>query len=201
MISRAALSTVVQGQPKYRSMLAGNVAYNPTAFVSIATSTPANGAASLTFSSIPSTYKHLQIRGIYKDVSTSSAQVAPLYIQFNGDSGNNYSRHNMEGDGATVTSLGVVNTSWIYIGLAGAVSTTGAYGASIMDIIDYASSSKNKVIRALAGANGNTTGTNYGVSLNSGVWVNTATITSVTVNAGNGGFATGTTFALYGIAS
>jgi hypothetical protein len=182
-------------------MLAGNTAYNPTAFDSIATSTPANGAASLTFSSIPSTYKHLQIRGIYKDVSTSSAQVAPLYIQFNGDSGNNYSRHNMEGDGATVTSLGVVNTSWMYIGFAGAVSTTGAYGGSIMTIMDYANTTKNKVIRTFAGANGNTTGTNYGVSWNSGVWVNTAAITSVTVNAGNGGFATGTTFALYGIAS
>jgi hypothetical protein len=197
MISRAAISGVVQGQPKYRSMLAGNTAFVPTSFDSIATAT-ATGA-SITFSSIPSGYKSLQIRGIYKDTSTSSGQVAPVYVVFNSDTGNNYASHYLRGNGTDATATAVTSTTWIRVDGAGVVSTTGAYGASIIDIIDYSSTSKNKTLRAFAGGNGNTTGTNYMASLSSGVWINTAAITSVTVYAGNGGFASGSTFALYGI--
>jgi hypothetical protein len=197
MISRATLSGVVAGQQKFRSMLAGNTGFVPTSFDSLATAT-ATGA-SVTFSSIPAGYASLQIRGVYKDTSTSSGQEAPLYVQFNADGGNNYTQHYLRGNGTAASSVGNASQSWIRIDGAGVVSTTGAYGASIINISDYRLTSKNKTLRAFAGGNGNTTGTNYMVSASSGVWLNTAAITSVTLFAGNGGFASGSTFALYGI--
>lgn len=180
-----------------RSMLVGNAPYIPTSFESIATLS-ATGA-SITFSSIPSTYKHLQIRGIYKDTSSSSSQFAPLFIQFNADGGNNYAYHYLRGDTSVAIASGVASTSWIRIDSAGVVSTTGAYGASIIDVVDYVSSAKNKTLKAIAGGDGNLTQTNYAVSYSSGAWFNTAAITSITIYAGNGGFASGSSFALYGI--
>lgn len=169
-----------------------------SSYESIATT--AGSGASITFSSIPSTYKSLQIRSLYKDSSTSSAQEAPLYIYFNGDTtSGNYAYHYLRGDGTSATAVGVASSTWMRVDGAGVVSTTGAYGTSIIDIIDYASTTKNKTMRALAGGNGNTTGTNYMVSLSSGVWLSTSAINSVTVYAGNAGFASGSTIALYGI--
>jgi hypothetical protein len=196
-VSRVKTSSVLQGFPKYRSMLGGNAAFNPSSFESIATAT--GTGSSITFSSIPSTYKSLQIRTLYKDSSTNSAQEAPLYIYFNGDTSGSYAYHYLRGDGSSATASGVASTTWMRVDGAGVVSTTGAYGTSIIDIIDYASTTKNKTMRALAGGNGNTTGTNYMVSLSSGVWLNTSAVTSVTVYAGNAGFASGSSIALYGI--
>lgn len=167
------------------------------AYESIATT--AGSGASITFSSIPSTYKSLQIRTLYKDSSTNSAQEAPLYIYFNGDTGGNYAYHYLRGNGSTATASAVTSTTWMRVDGAGVVSTTGAYGTSIIDIIDYASTSKNKTMRALAGGDGNVSQTNYMVSLSSGVWMNTNAVTSVTVYAGNSGFASGSSIALYGI--
>lgn len=63
MSNAGGMSTVT----RYTDMLAGNSFWNPwspsTDYDSIATTTVgAGGAASITFSSIPSTYQHLQIR-------------------------------------------------------------------------------------------------------------------------------------------
>lgn len=178
------------------SSISGNL-WPANSYESIATLS-ATGAA-ITFSGIPSTYKSLQIRGIYKDTSSSSAQEAPLFVQFNGDSTNNYAYHNIRGNGSAVLAEGVASTSWMRVEAAGVVSTTGAFGVSIIDFVDYASTTKNKTMRAFAGGDGNVAQTNYRVALSSGVWLNTSAVTSITINAGNGGFASGSIFALYGL--
>jgi hypothetical protein len=175
----------------------GGAAGGGASFESIATAS--GTGSSVTFSAIPSTYKSLQIRTLYKDSSTNSAQEAPLYIYFNGDTSGSYAYHYLRGNGSTATATGVTSTTWMRVDGAGVVSTTGAYGTSIIDIIDYASTSKNKTIRALAGGDGNVAQTNYMVSLSSGVWMNTAAVTSITVYAGNAGFASGSVISLYGI--
>jgi len=66
------------------SLLAGNAAFNPSSFESIATAT-GSGQTSVTFSSIPSTYKHLQIRIIARDNSGNGGGSGALRLRFNGD--------------------------------------------------------------------------------------------------------------------
>ena len=74
-----------------------------TAFDSIQTLTPSAGSTSATFTSIPSTYKHLQIRCISRRNDAGSALGTDL-IQFNSDSSANYAWHNLSGDGSTVSA-------------------------------------------------------------------------------------------------
>ena len=58
-----------------------------TAFESIATFSPTSGS-SVTFNSIPSTYKHLQIR-----YAITTSAYADIRFRINGDTGSNYTYH------------------------------------------------------------------------------------------------------------
>jgi hypothetical protein len=170
------------------------------AYESIATVTASGGQTSLTFSSIPSTYKHLEIRGIARDTLTIDGGVG-VKIQFNGDTGSNYVRHNLRGDGGNAVAganTGFDNIAFVG-GSIGDSSTSNAFGASIISIVDYASTSKNKTVRGFSGSEANTSSANFYVVLNSGLWLNTAAITSITLIAGQASYAAGSTFALYGI--
>ena len=203
MITRLKLSTIEQGLPKYRSMLAGNDAYQPTAFESIATSNPTGGAASITFSSIPSTYQHLQIRAIVHD--NYATDKAPntgfdLNFQFNSDSGTNYSNHYLYGNGSSAVAAGAANSSIINLPGTNQISTANYMSVAIIDILDYASTSKYKTVRTFCGADANGTGTtNRCVALNSGSWRSTSAVSTIQIFAWGTGFVAGTQFALYGI--
>ena len=182
------------------SLLAGNTAFNPSSYESIATFTAAGGETSLTFSSIPATYASLQIRGIYRDQYTANPYSAELRVRFNSDSGANYVSHWLQGDGSTAagqSNTGANQIKIISAGVADAVSAN-IFGVSIIDIHDYASTTKNKVTRAFAGANDNTSSTEFKVSLDSGLWLDTSAITSISLLAPNN-FKAGSTFSLYGI--
>lgn len=196
MITRLAKSSLAQDLPRYRSMLAGNDAYIPTAFESIASSTT-SGVSTLTFSSIPSSYQHLQLR--YNLVSSSSSMA--INIRVNGDTGSNYWWHILWGRGSTVGagSSGSAVTSMLAYdnNVEGTVATYPNVG--IIDIHDYASTTKNKTLRAFTGADNNGGSPNGMVQLISGNWNNSSTaINSITIFA-SGSWTTGSTFALYGI--
>lgn len=175
MITRATLSSVNQGLPKYRSMLAGNTAYSPAAYESIASYT-APAAASVTFSAIPQTYKHLQIRFNVSQPATGGS----LYVQFNGDTGSNYARHNLfASSSAQYRSSSATST---VIQLAGIGSGLYYYNnAGVCDLYDYTNTSKTKTIRTYAGTIWETA--SNCIELNSGVWNNTSAITLITVSA------------------
>lgn len=202
MITRLKLSTIEQGLPKYRSMLAGNDAYIPTSFESIATVTATGGESSLSFTSIPATYQHLQVRGIARDTSTAFYGDIGLKFRFNSDSGNNYASHQLYGNGSSAGTSSATSANGIS-GWFGQVnsgsSNTTVYGVSILDIHDYASTTKNKTTRLFAGSSANQTTTDFGVALSSGLWMSTSAITSITILANYANIAAGTTFALYGI--
>lgn len=188
MITRLANSSLAQDLPKYRSMLAGNAAYIPTSFDSIATSTPTSGT-SVTFSSIPNTYQHLQIRASIQAGDGSGR------IRLNGSSStNDYAAHLLRGDGASVIASGAGTGSYDGVPYYNYYSTaTGA--VIIVDIHDYASTTKNKTVRIANGIDIN--GGGY-MALWSGLYISTTAVSSITVTA-SGGFTTGTTIALYGI--
>jgi len=159
------------------------------------------GAASVTFSSIPGTYKHLQIRGIMRSSRATFGNGGSNY-QFNGDTGNNYSWHSINGDGSSATARNATTTYRIATNSnAESGASANTFGTIVFDILDYANTNKYKTTRALAGVDINGTVAGYGgiIELVSGNWRSTSAITSITIAADNPNYVQYTSFALYGI--
>ena len=154
------------------------------------------GASSITFSSIPSTYTHLQIRAIARTDRASEGDA--LGMQFNGDTSNNYSRHQLNGDGSSASGDGAANTTFMQINrFTGASANTSVFGVMVADVFDYANTNKFKTVRTLGGYDNNTSGL---ITLNSGNWRNNAAVTSITLYSINSAsLVQYSSFALYGI--
>lgn len=178
------------------SSISGNL-YSAS-YDSIATTTVgAGGTSTITFSSIPAGYTHLQIRGILRASRNDAAD--GIIIQYNGDTASNYSSHFLRGEGASAGAEGVANQSSMRIQdtMAGQTSAANLFGTVIIDILDYSNTNKNKTQRSLGGNDRN--GAGY-IDFSSGNWRNTNAITSISINALYGtGFAQYTSVALYGI--
>ena len=181
-----------------RSMLVGNAPFIPTSFESIATVTVgAGGSSSISFTSIPSTFTHLQIRGIMKQAGTS-VDIEYLIATFNSSS-TGYSYHNIRGDGSSVVASGAGSQSNAPISVASPSnhsSYANMFGTAIIDILDYANTNKFKTIRTLGGMDGNGSGN---INVNSGAWQNTAAITRIDLTSQSFNFVQYSSFALYGI--
>lgn len=161
----------------------------------------AGGSASITFSAIPSTYKHLQIRAIMRDQRATYGN-SGQYLQFNTDTGSNYSWHNLQGDGSSATARSGATQAQMYgNSAAGGGAPSNDFGAMIVDIFDYANTSKYKTMRMLSGVDLNGTVAGFGgiMELASGSWRSTSAITSITVAPSNPNWVQYSTFALYGI--
>lgn len=164
-------------------------------FESIATVVVGSGGASeINFTSIPSGFQHLQIRGIMRN---NDAANASTLIQLNGDTANNYSNHGLSANGSSVISYAVTNTDSSAIAIS-AISTYGSntFGAAIWDLLEYKNTNIYKTMRSLNGADNNGSGT---IRFTSGSWRNTNAVTSILIKPAVGSFVTNTTFALYGI--
>lgn len=202
MITRLANSSLAQDLPKYRSMLAGNAAYLPPSFESIASATGTGSSNTITFSSIPGTYQHLQIRYIGKSTTSSPAGVAQISMQLNSDTGANYTRHRLIADGVSASAIGVGGVTSFNFETSipnSDVTLANMHGVGVFDIHDYASTSKNKTLRGFSGSDVNGQITSY-LSLSSGLWFATpAVISSITLTLSSGSWTTTSQFALYGI--
>jgi hypothetical protein len=182
---------------KYISFLAGNDYYDPGAFVSIATAIGTGSSGTITFSSIPSTYSSLQIRVLCRSSSTGRN----IQVRFNSDTGANYAQHNLRGNGTSAAAAGTASTTSIESGwIATSADATNVMGVSIIDLHDYASTTKNKTLRAISGIdNNNLTTTNERIYLYSGLWMNTAAVNSISLVSNSGNWTTASVFSLYGI--
>lgn len=181
------------GRSTYTSMLAGNDVFDESSDFLIQEVLLTSTTSSVTFNtSALSEYKHLQLRWVGRDGSNSGDS----YIRFNNDSGNNYATHRLVGGGGSVSSSSVVPASTIYVGFMANNNndSSGIFAAGITDILDFASTTKNKTVRALTG----TYGSNVLVGLRSGVWLNTAAITSIEFISGGSGWVSGSRISLYG---
>lgn len=172
------------------------------AYESIATLTGDGSSATITFSSIPSTYKHLQIRFISRRNTGGNAGNNSLYLRFNGSSSAIYTSHKLVGNG-TAASAGSdgVDASEMYLpnATAGSGQTSGVMSVGIIDIHDYASTTKNKTVRSITGNDSNGVNTGY-VALSSGLYKATTAVSSISlVDASAIAFATSTVVSLYGI--
>jgi hypothetical protein len=173
----------------FRSAAGPDGAYDALSVITV----PSGGLASITFAGIPNTYKHLQIRSLVRNTSTSNGYNA----RFNSDSGSNYARHYLIGTGSSAVAAAVTSTTSAVLNDA-AISTSGTnvFGASVCDILDYANITKNKTIKTLGGFDNNGSGS---VGLLSGLYMSTSAISSILIFPDAGNFAENSQFALYGV--
>jgi hypothetical protein len=174
----------------------------PGTYESISTVTVgATSVANIEFTSIPATYVHLQIR-CFVQADRATYGISDGTLQFNSDTATNYSWHNLKGTGSTVTATASASQTWMNVadGMWG-TNTGGTFGAGIIDVLDYANTSKYKTIRTLSGVDINGTIAGYGgwLGLTSGNWRNTNAVTSIKIIAGSGNFLQYSSFVLYGI--
>ena len=194
-ITKLSDSSITTGD-KYISMLAGNSAYMPSSFESIASATSTGTETEFTFSSIPQTYASLQLRCILRRNTTGTANMG---LRPNNESSTSfYTRHILSGTGGAPTAGGTVSGTYTYainnIEVPG--TSTGAYCVQIWDIHNYASTTQNKTLRTFSGLNKNGSGE---VALGSNLFISTNAITSLVVYFGGDITDAGSTFALYGI--
>lgn len=173
----------------------------PSSYESIATATGTGSSGTITFSSIPSTYQHLQIRYIAKDTRTGTND--NLRIRLNNDTSTNYARHTLRGTGATVDATASTSATWIDCNNAIAdtpTGTTNMMGVGILDLHDYASTTKNKTLRIINGFDYNYTNSTDGIiSLYSGLWMSTSAVNRIDLISSGTAFNTSSVFSLYGI--
>lgn len=159
------------------------------------------GVGVIEFLDIPQTYKHLQIRLIGR-TNRSTAGIDQMNIRFNSDTGINYvTNHYIQGNGSAVYAG--ANTSGTFMTVYrltadGAPTLSNAFGTSIIDILDYANTNKNKTLRALSGQDMNTVSGE--VFFVSAAWMSTTAISSITITPNVGTlFNQYSRFSLYGI--
>lgn len=170
-----------------------------SSFDSIATVTVgAGGTSTVTFSSIPAGYTHLQVRFIAA-ASGSPANIRNLYMRFNDDgTSGNYKGHYLLGTGASALSGGT-DTDNINVAGNTPVAYSNIFNAGVVDILDYANTNKYKTARSLNGMNNNSTVEDR-IGIHSGFWMNTNAITKITFSLeASANFLQYSHFALYGI--
>jgi hypothetical protein len=154
-------------------------------YVSLATTTLGSAASSVTFSSIPATYRDLII--VFNGATTLST--VGLVLQFNSDSGSNYSGVVAQGDGSSATS-GTLSGTSAEVG----VLNTGR-GNVLVQVMDYSATDKHKTF--LSRGDNATDRTRMTASR----WANTAAINTVRVATNLNLIAVGSTISLYGVAA
>jgi hypothetical protein len=154
-------------------------------YTALATVTLGSSAASVTFSSIPATYRDLRL--IIAGTTSGGVNTA---LRFNSDSGSNYFGVFMLGNGSTTASgsFGGASTFAYF----GALWTT--QGNTYADIMDYSATDKHKTLISRYSNAANEAGAM------ASRWANTAAITTVQVITTSAAtYAAGTTFSLYGV--
>lgn len=175
------------------SAISGNLITG--AYESISTQTVSTNTNVINITGIPSTYKHLQLRMFARH--TGSFGISDATVFFNADEGTNYTKSwtfTFDG-GGPYTSRGT-NVNGFSMGYF-ANNGSGVWGSFVMDILDYANTSKYKVAQYLNGVEKTTGGTTT-VIHGTGSWLNTQAINSIRISCGEQ-IAIGSKFALYGI--
>jgi hypothetical protein len=154
-------------------------------YTALATVTLASAAASVTFSSIPATYRDLIL------IITAQRTGSPVNVgmRFNGDSGSNYSSVFMTGTGSSATS-GTVSGTNVQLDVYPYPPSSG-FNNYIVQIMDYAATDKHKSVLVRVNDAGNAT------EASAARWANTAAVNSLALTLSN--FNTGSTFSLYGV--
>ena len=180
----------------YASQISGHLYSN--SYESISTVTVGSGgAATITFSSIPQTYKHLQIRASAKSSGPTNGENTYLYFN-NTSNGTNYAYHVMRANYGTATASSA--TSSRLFANVGTPNATNNFGIYLIDVLDYTNTTNNKTLKSFYGYSQNVAQTtSTGVTAYSDLtYINTSAITQIDIDLAYN-FSQYSTFSLYGI--
>lgn len=156
----------------------------------------AGGLSSIDFIGIPTDYSHLQIRGIAR--STVASDRDDILMRINSDASSAYGGHQINGTGSGVnvgTLGGTPTVTYLYPAYVSAGSNTAnIFGTFIIDVLDYATTSKYKTWKSFSGIDLNGSGN---IMQRSGFYENFASITSINFSMSN--FAQYSQISLYGV--
>jgi hypothetical protein len=162
----------------------------PKTYTPLATTTLSSAAASVTFSSISGSYTDLVL--VITTIGTSGTLLGDVVLQFNSDTGNNYSGTYLSGTGSSALSARGSNASSMLVDYYAELDT--GVSNRIVNIQNYSNTTTNKTV--ISRANNSARGTDAIV----GLWRSTSAITSVLIKMSTANtFAPGSTFTLYGI--
>lgn len=163
--------------------MAAGATYEP-----IATTTTTTATNTITFSNIPQTYTDLiLIVNAIRDTGSSDDHL----VRFNSDSGSNYSRTYLYGDGTNYSGGQETNqTSARLIYLNSSVR-----GVPQLHIMNYSNSVKYKTVLQRQNLPDTVT------AINCASWRSNNAITSITITTPANNFAANSYFTLYGIAA
>ena len=137
----------------------------------------AGGVSQINFLDIPQNYKHLHLR----ESSRSNRTLNPndsVVLYFNNEI-NNYSYHDFGSDGSSVYAYGAASPGLCATQMSAADSiNSNIMGVALIDILDYANTSKNKTVRCTGGVDGNGSGR---VAMMSSAWLSTNEIFSIKI--------------------
>jgi len=163
-------------------------------YEAIATTT-LGSAGTVTFTSIPSTYTDLVI---VCNVKNATAGNLRFEMQFNGDTGTNYSVTRIYGNGSTASSDRFTSDGAMDVGFFGGSNATDLQ-TSIIQVQNYSNSTTNKTALTRWNSQAGASGAQF-VAAVVGLWRNTAAITSIKLGFnGSNNIAAGSSLTLYGI--
>jgi hypothetical protein len=193
------LSTAgITNYQKYDDMMAGNTAiYTPGAFELAETVLITDNKEAVVFENINtkygSVYQHLQLR--MTSATTNSSSYLSLLLRFNDDTSTNYADHTLYGNGSAVLSAAATSQTAMVVANC-ARSIDSAFSSSIVDILDPFETTKNKTIRSFFGQKNSNL-----IQIRSGLWINTAAVTSIRLTLASDNLRSGSRFSLYGLRS
>jgi hypothetical protein len=164
----------------------------PKTYEPITTQTVSTTTAIVTFSSIPQTYTDLILISNFATTTINE----DAYVQFNSDTGSNYSRTHLRGNGSSALSSRAANQPFIPIDIDSSGSTLSTGIQATTHFMNYSNATTFKTIVCRSGTTG---GSFTGTTLLVGLWRNTNAITNIDVKATGGNYVVGSTFTLYGI--
>lgn len=153
-------------------------------------------SATIQFTSIPSTYKHLEIRGVGRVNLAGYAQNG-CRLQLNGDTGSNYSFQQIYANGSSYGSEGYANQTYGNLGeIASATAPTSVFSPIIIQIFEYTDVNKYKTIKAIGTNDRNGAGQ---IGVNGSLWRSLSAVTSISLFEPSSSWIAGSNFTLYGI--
>jgi hypothetical protein len=190
-----------------RSGMAGNPVIMPGSYESIASAIGTGSNAYVEFTSIPSTYSHLQIRISGQPNNPAGGGGTNVAMRINSDTGSNYNGHVLAGNGSSASTgyFGVDTMMYVASIPQGGGASGGTqymYNAAVIDILDYTNTNKYKTVRALSGWDKNNASLGSDIRLASGLWLNTSAINTIRLYVNDGlnlNWYDGSTIALYGV--
>ena len=154
----------------------------------------AGGAASIEFAAIPQDGSDLEL--VYSGRAALGSDIRGIDIVLNSDTGANYNRLRVYGDGSTVSSSGPHTDNNLEVGwINGAGTTANTFGSAKIYISNYTSSTAKSISSDAVTENNGTTA--Y-ATLFANSWSGTAAITSMTISTA-GDIAEHSTASLYKI--